>query len=146
MAEFVGSHGGGSLMSMKSRAAFFRKRVRHLPEMLRPGRIVGRGVFVGLLFLAFFTTLLKFALLNMLHRIEPPGMSYLPYSAINVDGLKSNVVHVKNYAPPTPSHHKLLVRSRIYIACVLNIVDCSFFHVSCKPLLMFLFELCHSGF
>ncbi|KAJ8764169.1 hypothetical protein K2173_005089 [Erythroxylum novogranatense] len=57
--------------SMTTRAALLHKRVRHLPELLRPGRILGRWLFVGLMFLAFLTMLAKFALLNSLQKLEP---------------------------------------------------------------------------
>ncbi|XWS56661.1 hypothetical protein CRYUN_Cryun09bG0105000 [Craigia yunnanensis] len=49
---------------------FLRRKGRYWPELLRPGRYLGRWMFWGLLVLAFMTLLAKFALLNTLQDLN----------------------------------------------------------------------------
>lgn len=90
MVESIEAEDGGGSTSMRNRAASFRKKVRHLPELLRRGRILGRWIFVGLMLLAFFSMLPKFLLINSL----PAGGMILPHK--NEPKPQNNMVEDRN--------------------------------------------------
>ncbi|XP_050212101.1 O-fucosyltransferase 19-like isoform X2 [Mercurialis annua] len=61
-----GGDGGGHMSSMRNRAAFLHKRVKYLPELVRPGKVFGRWIFASLMIMAFLTMVKKVELINNL--------------------------------------------------------------------------------
>ncbi|KAF2296204.1 hypothetical protein GH714_036713 [Hevea brasiliensis] len=97
MIELIESQDGGSgTMSMRNQAAFLHKRARYLPELLRPGKILGRWMFVSLMVLASLTMLTKVALLNSLQKSEKSHLIIQPTVVVD-DSSVNNVVKERNY-------------------------------------------------
>ncbi|XVF83849.1 hypothetical protein PTKIN_Ptkin16aG0526300 [Pterospermum kingtungense] len=60
----------GNSLPVKNQTIFSRRKGGYLPEILRPGRCLGRWAFWGLMVLALMTLLAKFALLNTLQNLN----------------------------------------------------------------------------
>ncbi|KDP44840.1 hypothetical protein JCGZ_01340 [Jatropha curcas] len=110
----------GGALSIRNQAAFLRKRVRYLPELFQPGKILGRWTFLSLMTFAFLTMISKVSLLNTLQKLEKAHFIH-PTVMVNTTHVK-NVVKEINYeqydhkqTPPLPSSQTIIPNPEIWM-------------------------------
>ncbi|KAF2319006.1 hypothetical protein GH714_012424 [Hevea brasiliensis] len=100
--ESIESQDGGSsgTTCVRNQGTFLHKKAhQYLPELLRPGKILGRWMFVSLMVLAFLTMFSKVALLNTLHlqKSEKAHLIIHPTVVVDDHSAVNNVVKERNY-------------------------------------------------